>query len=387
MRVGLSADCTLYCFARNSMNQKSPFGLTAAALMLAACHAHAQSSITLYGRLDVGFDYLSNTGGGGASYRLQSANWGASYYGLRGTEDLGSHTRAVFNLESGINMANGAQADSARYFNRIATVGISNDAWGTVTFGRTLALSNYQWDFDPMQQELTSSQSLSRGRLGPVTSNTVAWQSATYRGLSAQAQFAFGNSASGFNHGVTGDYGRSGGMQVTYANGPFQAMGMYEELRDANGQFSNVFVYSREWFGGVSMQTGPMLWQASALHLGAPNTPAGLASSANEYWIGGKYTVTPALEIDTALYHVDVGSGHGDATHDAGGHATLLTLGTLYKLSKRSVLYATVAHVRNSAGVNFSVNANNPGSDNSNSTNPAFGASQTGAYCGVIHYF
>ncbi|WP_310631245.1 porin [Paraburkholderia sp.] len=369
------------------MKRQSPLILTAAALTFAACQAKAQSSVTLYGRLDMGFDYLSNTRGGGADYRLQSANWGASYFGFRGKEDLGGHTHAIFNLEAGIDMASGEQADSARYFNRIATVGISDDDWGTLTLGRTLGLSNYQWDFDPFQQELTSSQSLSRGRLGPVTSNTVSYISPSYRGLSMQAQYAFGNASSGFNNGLSGDYGRSGGVQINYASGPFRAMGMYEELRDSNGRFSNVFVSSREWFGGLSLRTGKMLWQGAALHLSAPDTPAGLASSANEYWFGGKYTLSPALEIDAAVFHVDVGSGAGDATHDAGGHATMFTLGTLYQLSKRTVLYTTLAHVRNSAHSNFSVNANNPGSDNSNSTNPAFGASQTGAYCGVIHYF
>lgn len=65
----------------------------------------------------------------------------------------------------------------------------------------------------------------------------------------------------------------------------------------------------------------------------------------------------------------------------------LAALGTTYSLSKRTLLYATIAHVRNSSGSSFSVENNNPRADNANLANPLPGHSQTGAYIGVNHSF
>ncbi|MFP3615972.1 porin, partial [Paraburkholderia sp. SIMBA_050] len=58
-----------------------------------------------------------------------------SRWGLKGAEDLGGGLKAVFNLESGVNLQNGAFADSGRLFNRAAYVGLQSP-YGTVTLGR-----------------------------------------------------------------------------------------------------------------------------------------------------------------------------------------------------------------------------------------------------------
>ena len=62
-----------------------------------ATAAHAQSSVTLFGRLDVGLSFVSNVQGG----RELAANdsvFTPSLIGLRGAEDLGSGYKAVFEL-------------------------------------------------------------------------------------------------------------------------------------------------------------------------------------------------------------------------------------------------------------------------------------------------
>lgn len=97
--------------------------------------------------------------------------------------------------------------------------------------------------------------------------------------------------------------------------------------------------------------------------------------------------MTPALSLRGAAYYVHVGSGAGDATHDPSGHASMFALGGAYSLSKRTLLYATVAHVRNASGSNFSVENDNPGTDNDNLANPLPGRSQTGVNVGINHSF
>src|SRR6516225_8121139 len=83
-----------------------------------AVSAHAQSSVTLYGRFDSGLEYMSGVPTGpsasGAAtgsthrFRAESGDWGTSLWGLKGAEDLGGGNKAVFQLEGSFNTMTGA---------------------------------------------------------------------------------------------------------------------------------------------------------------------------------------------------------------------------------------------------------------------------------------
>ena len=62
---------------------------------------------------------------------LQNNRWG-----LRGSEDLGGGSKAVFALESGFAIDDGKSQQGGRLFGRQAFVGLSNERYGTLTFGR-----------------------------------------------------------------------------------------------------------------------------------------------------------------------------------------------------------------------------------------------------------
>jgi predicted porin len=68
---------------------------------IASC-AFAQSSVTLYGIVDTGLVYASNqaslgsTSGGHSVTKLASGIWAGSRFGLKGGEDLGGGTKAIF---------------------------------------------------------------------------------------------------------------------------------------------------------------------------------------------------------------------------------------------------------------------------------------------------
>src|SRR5207247_5119067 len=90
-----------------------------AALSTAAC---AQSSVTLFGVVDLGARYVKN---GDASVRSLAANGNnTSRFGIRGFEDLGDGLRAGFWLESGINPDSGSSSDATRFWNRRSTVSL-----------------------------------------------------------------------------------------------------------------------------------------------------------------------------------------------------------------------------------------------------------------------
>lgn len=106
--------------------------------------AHAQTSVTLYGILDEGLMFNTNAknvvGGvnvGGRLLNLDSTNGiNGSRWGMKGAEDLGGGLKAVFTLESGINLNTGAFAQGGTPFGRQTFVGLSSDQYGAVTLGR-----------------------------------------------------------------------------------------------------------------------------------------------------------------------------------------------------------------------------------------------------------
>ena len=124
--------------------------LLAAALVTGyAGVAHAESSVTLYGIVDAGYGYQSSeakfkggtTAAENGKYKTNSIGGhsgvqNGSRWGLKGSEDLGNGTSAIFVLESGFNTLNGEHQQDDRLFGRQAYVGLTGESWGTFTIGR-----------------------------------------------------------------------------------------------------------------------------------------------------------------------------------------------------------------------------------------------------------
>ncbi|WP_175690374.1 porin [Burkholderia anthina] len=356
--------------------------LVAAALMAAGVvTAHAQSSVTLYGRLDAGIEYMNGLQNG-HQVRAESGDWGTSLWGLKGTEDIGGGNKVLFHIEGAFNTMNGGLGTSGTIWDRFATVGISNDRYGTLLLGRELAIANGVWDFDPFGQSAWSTASLVRGRNWNKTSNNVSYQSPSLYGLDFYGQFAFSNSTNFNGNTTAGQPGRAAGAQITYTNSLFQLRGIYDETRDSNGRFSDVFNYSREYFAGVNVFLGQFKLQAAyqasrADGSGGPAVNAGVTGT-QQVWGGVTWQATPAAALIAAVYHVN--ANHG------GGNANIYTVGGSYNISKRTLFDLQVATVRNSSTANFGLNANGAGTAVSTG-NPHPGGSQTGVYAGIQHLF
>lgn len=181
------------------MNKKL---LTAAMLTAMTGAAHAQSSVLLYGVIDAGISYVNHSKSATGSDKLFKFDEGVpqgSRWGLRGTEDLGGGTKAIFVLENGFNVGTGVLGQGGRLFGRQAWVGLSQNNVGSLTFGRQYTLTtdvlganftagsntvagNYAYHINDIDQ-LTSSR----------IDNAVKFQSANYAGLSFGALYGFSN--------------------------------------------------------------------------------------------------------------------------------------------------------------------------------------------------
>jgi predicted porin len=359
--------------------------LICAALPWIAFHAHAQSSVTLYGLIDVGLQYANNVqtanpGGhpvGASQIALSDGHatgLSGSRFGLRGSEDLGSGLKAIFVLENGFNVNNGVLAQGGAEFGRQAYVGLSSD-YGRVTLGR-----QYDPLVDFVQPLVASGQwagymGSHPGDLDNLTNtnrinNSVKFTSPSYHGFSAGALYSFG--------GVPGSTSQN---QIWALGAGYQGAGLQAGVGYLNARDPNVSFYGNTpnkgsatvnnlgsfgsattpqsnpvYAGYASANTTQIIGGGAAYTLGpatvgaavtntrfyslgaqpAPN-PLGYKGSVSfmNYEINGRIDVTPALLLGAAFDYTDRSS----IRNDGGAKYLQVDLGAIYSLSKRTDVY------------------------------------------------
>jgi predicted porin len=194
--------------------KKSTVALAIAGAFALPAVAQVPEGVQLYGRLNVGLDNYEAKGSAlGSSFDYKSRMRvfdTASRVGIRGTEDVGGGFRAVFQIETGVNVDSGNQLgqngvtnpNSGLWATRESWVGIEGDRFGRLTFGR----QSVYWSNGTIEQiganyinasSPFASYSQSGAVVGPVAreSNTVQY-SARVGGFSATA--SYGLSATSF---------------------------------------------------------------------------------------------------------------------------------------------------------------------------------------------
>lgn len=340
------------------------------------CSAHAQSTVTLYGRVASGLDFVTHAaqpdGTTTNNFRFGSNQYGISWWGLTGSEDLGAGLKTVFKLESSFTAGTGQVGDSL--FNRYAYVGLSSDKYGSLWMGRAMSLTDETgWYLDPMGEQITGVGNFAKGRAWGSRANTVTYNSLTYGGFSFRLQRGFGNLAGNFRGNTS--------TSVSAAYLPLESLsfyGVYEEIRDPNGKLSSLYSASREYMAGATYVWNSLKFYAGYQQLvssgtdtiAEPNNPTA-ATRTNQEWVGLNYQATSALQLEAAVYHANV-------NHD-GGQGTLGVLGANYSLSKRTLLYSTLGMMFNHGNAAFPVETYDAG--------PLPGHNQQGFYVGMMHFF
>ncbi|WP_207003067.1 porin [Trinickia mobilis] len=201
-----------------------------------AVPAFAQSSVTLYGIIDTGITYVNNTGGA-HQFKMSSGVIQGSRWGLKGVEDLGGGTKAIFQLEDGFNVGTGTLAQGGREFGRQAYVGLTNDNYGTLTLGRQYdpvvdnaqpTTFNGQWGAyfsHPADIDNTDN--------GFRINNAVKYVSPRFYGVQAEGMYAFG--------GVAGQFSQSStiGGGLNYQGGPLYIGAGYFFAKNPGTQFND----------------------------------------------------------------------------------------------------------------------------------------------------
>ncbi|WP_341868474.1 porin [Paraburkholderia dipogonis] len=226
------------------MQQKVKLAAVAAAVASFSGSAFAQSSVTIYGIIDYGINYVNNAQvaqAGAPNGRVSGRQWfnnssilQGNRLGFRGTEDLGSGYSAVFVLENGFDVGTGKFQQGGDLFGRQAYVGLATP-YGKLTLGRQydevvdylgpISTAAYVGAYGDHPSDLDNVGNDFR------INNAVKFSSLKYSGFSFSALYGFGNNASSFQTNSVKSFGAS------YSYGKFTIAAAYLYANSPNQSF------------------------------------------------------------------------------------------------------------------------------------------------------
>lgn len=293
--------------------------VVASLLACAAGGAFAQSSVTVYGRVNLSIE-RQTVGSSSSNWTLQN---NASRFGLRGSEDLGGGMKAGFNLESGFNAATGATGSS--FWSRQSEVNLAG-GFGMVRLGNFLSEAYFATaDYVSMHNHDTGTSSDALYAYIGRNTSKVAWRSPNFAGSTFEAAITEG-----------GTLNRTTDLAWNYAAGPL-ALGVgYEDNSPTNKRAKQFAVRALYELGSLTL--------GGYVQRDTDGYGSGLGNRTTVR-LSGMYAMGPGefhLNIGRAgKYSNGVDNGPGDS-------ASQYTLGYNYKLSKRTKVYGFVTKVADS---------------------------------------
>ncbi|ADJ62847.1 porin [Herbaspirillum seropedicae] len=337
------------------------------ASLLCAGGALAQSNVTLYGVIDTYMGYTNATGKGSVA-SLDSGGYQASRVGFKGSEDLGGGLRANFQMENGFASDSGAMHDSTRLFNRQSWVGLGNEL-GELRLGRQnspgfLMIAR----LDAFAGATYASFLNNVSAYTPRYDNVIGYLSPVMRGFRVQAYYGLGEQTAPRN-----------GLSTAMLAGEYESGPLYLGVSSSAQNSANDNITIRSTFAGGAYDYGSgkvFLGYYRGNNLGAAasaNTPGSYYSA---YSLSANYRLTGQATL---------GAGYGWAKDStgAGRNARQFSLIGTYDLSRRTMLYATYAHLANNNGASFSLAGAAPITKNA----PVSGGTVNGVQVGIRHLF
>lgn len=326
-----------------------------AAIVLAAfaTSATAQTNVTVYGAIDAGLVKVTDK-------TLAATKRDANKLGFRGTEDLGSGLKALFQIEMRYEPDTGTVESGSRpLFQGQTRVGLQGD-FGTVRIGRGVtAVQEAKDAFDPF-----NGISGTPGFKGDVE---VA-------GYTSQPLDAAGSSNDRFNNGVWYTSPVMGGITLNVTVGTKEANGgpvlvgrgtaaapQYPANGEASanpfsiaasykaGMFGAMFGYERNAIetkllqAGVSVNPMPELKLMATYARQDQGHTKAINPETKGWLVGANYTMGPGRFL----------IGYGQKTPDGVVKTKQASLGYEYNLSKRTFLYADVSDKKAATSVRY----------------------------------
>ena len=292
----------------------------------------AQSSVTLYGRVNTTVERQKDGNVSTTGLVNNSSRWG-----IRGTEDLGGGLKAGFTLESGFKSDDGTGSGwthptSGMSFARQSEVNLSG-GFGMLRLGNFIPESYYATaDYVSMHNHDTGSSS-DAFYWDPVwfgglsTKNKIGYRTPSLGGLTIDAAVSLHEKATGVN--------KNGyDLAANYNLGALHLGAGYSQV-DSDKQLGLRALYTFGQFtvGGYYQRNDQ-----------------DVIGTRNNYRLSGMYA------MGASEFHVNVGRA-AKWSNVADSAATQWTLGYNYNLSKRTKVYAFYTKVDNKAGAAYMTGA------------------------------
>ena len=332
--------------------------LAAVAVLGAFAGSAFAADVTLYGRVDLGLQYVHQDKKGVKTdnWGLQSGNATGSRFGIKGQEEIAEGVVVGFQLEQGFNADNGAEADSTKAFSRESRLYVKTD-YGTLHLGRFGALDSGTGSVD-IAAGFTASGTgygtniLDQSRVMKTYSrldNSVAYTSPEFAGVKVHAMASLGNDYEDTAAKLTGKEGSSNvdryyGLGVTGQWGDFGA-GMVVSQVDRGSLQSplnkddatNVTASVNYDFGVAHAYLAANYYKGGEV---IEKKHSDVISEDYSQW-GVVFNVSAPIASGT----LETGIGYAVGTDDAKAtddETKILNVGVMYKypLSKRTYVYA-----------------------------------------------
>lgn len=334
--------------------------LALAALTAFTGVASAQSSVTLFGIVDVNARNVKN-GNAGSLKTLSTDGQASSRLGFRGIEDLGGGLRAIFWIEGATAPDTGGTGQTWQRRSTVALAGGFGELRAgrdyTPTFGGFAAFDPFGYVGVATPANVRAGHTVGSGITTTVrANNTVSYFLPAMGGLYGQVQVAAGE-------GVAGN--KYTGGRLGYAAGPINVSGSW----------------------GKTDKTGAMVDDHTVLNFGA-SFNAGFATFQGVYEKSEYSTANQKLLTLSTIIPMGAGVIKAQYTKASASANTFaakqLGLGYVYSLSKRTSLYTNYGSIKNAG------NATVGGVFTSSGAGPtgmARGQKSTGYEFGVRHDF
>lgn len=293
-------------------------------IALFSCAAHAESNVSVYGRIDTAVESIKT-----GHDRVAGVNNSGSYFGFQGVEDLGQGLRAGFVLESAFNSDDGAISNPNFFGNRselfiegrlgrVRMGSFFNPSYYVVADATNLHNEDYGITADALYAGVENA------------TNRLSYTAPTWNGLTVEGSVSLHERAADSNQKNAYD------LAATYERGNWTAGAGYSRWADAKQ-------------AGLQLRWSEGPWTVAGYHQRSQGwDTANFAVNAAD----GKRNVTRvavAYAIGAGELHADFGHANGPASQQA----QQWTVGYNHHLSKRTKLYAFYSVVRNENGASY----------------------------------
>ena len=342
--------------------------------------ASAQSSVTLFGIVDVGLRNVKN--GSNPDLWTQSTDGlNSSRLGFRGVEDLGGGLSAGFWLEAGLSADTGNMGGgigiaaptngSASIFNRRSTVSLMGN-WGEIRLGRDYTPGFWNTTiFDPFGTVgVGSFLNMTTAAGGPLGVPVAGANTSYVRANNSFGYFLpsnlgglYGQVQSSLQEGPTPNGNKQNSFRIGYAAGPFNVALSYQktDVGVTDWEHANI---------GGSWNCGFMTL------MGFYDKAEFQAAEQNNILIGAVVPFGQG-EFKVAYTKSDLKGNIGAVNLDP-SDADQLAIGYVYNVSKRTALYGAYSIIKNDGASNFTITGG---------SGAATGGDSKGFEVGVRHSF